>query len=43
MVSPIIYKLVRGAREFRVEGATTKVEVSPPADSAANGVVGRPS
>ena len=37
-MAPSICELVRRARELRAEGATTRNEVSPPGDSAANGV-----
>ena len=38
---PSICELVRRSRELRAEGATTVDEISPPEDSAANGVAER--
>ena len=40
---PRICELIRRVRELRAEGTTTVDEVSPPGDSAANGIVERAS
>ena len=38
---PSICELVRRVREFRAEGTTTVDEISPPGDSATNGIAER--